>query len=155
MMALDEKMLKWIKEGRVDDTFNMFFDDAFQKKLYVDVRSWRIHSQTTFLMSQPRFKMYSSALTYTTVINHSPGLPVYFLTSNTTPPSHCMEFLSFNAISSTTINLLKKSFVNQIASLVLKKPRIFYLNGGIGKCEIDIPNLDALLIMVDLKSIQK
>lgn len=29
MMALDEKMLKQIKEVGVDDIFNMFFDDAF------------------------------------------------------------------------------------------------------------------------------
>lgn len=43
-MALDEKMLNQIKEVGVDDIFNMFFDDAFQKKLYVDVHSWRISS---------------------------------------------------------------------------------------------------------------
>ena len=64
-----------------------------------------------------------------------------------------MDFLPFNAITSTPISLLKKSFVNQIASLVSKKPRIFYLDNGVGKWEIDIPNLDALLIMADLKSI--
>ena len=76
--------------------------------------------------------MYSSALTYATMTNHSPDLPVYFLTLNATPPS-CMEFLPFNAITSTTISLLKKSFVNQIASLVSKNPRIFYLDNGVGK----------------------